>query len=139
MANVKAMNVEKYSGTGYSPIDASAVYGKQRVWLDEYTADSLPVNDTISFAVMEKGFVLLDIVIKQGALGGSVSAKVGDADDDDRYISVAASATARTFSLVNNGSISELNKRFTSDTTLQVKFNHTITGSIKFQVFYTVE
>lgn len=139
MANVNSINVSKYTGTGYSPIDASSVYGKQRVWLDSYEADNLIANDTISFAVIEKGAVITDIVVKHASLGESVSAKVGTSEDDDMFIIKSNISEAGNFSLVNDGNIAQLNSRMSDDTTIQLKFNINVTGSIKFQIFYTVE
>lgn len=68
--------------------------GKNRAVYDEYTFAAAAAGTIVNVGVLRKGEVYLGCEIVNAALGTSVTLQVGDAGDDDRYMTAQAAATA---------------------------------------------
>ena len=88
MASVKGANITNIDATPIVKVSSEVFGGKMRVQHDTFEASSLASGSDITIARVPKNATIHDVVLKCDALGSSVTLKVGDADDDDRYIGV---------------------------------------------------
>ena len=69
--------------------------GRQRVYYDEYvTAGSEVIGDRILIGKLRAGQRFVGGVLAFGAMGSSRTFKLGDADDDDRFLAATSVAAA---------------------------------------------
>ena len=92
MASVKGVNITALdNGTGkVSKLNK----GKERVFVDTYEASSLTSGSDITICRLPKNSAVVDVVVYHDALGASSTLKVGDATDDDRYITAGSTSSA---------------------------------------------
>lgn len=88
MASVKGANITNMDATPVVKVDSENAGGKMRVFHDTYEASSLASGSDITIARLPKDATIHDVVLKCDALGSGVTLKVGDSDDDDRFIGV---------------------------------------------------
>ena len=88
MASVKGANITNIDATPIVKVSSEVFGGKMRVQHDTFEASSLASGSDITIARVPKNATIHEVVLKCDALGSSVTLKVGDADDDDRYIGV---------------------------------------------------
>ena len=86
MASVKGANITNMDATPIVKVDSENAGGKMRIFHDTYEASSLASGSDITIARIPKDATIHDVVLKCDALGSSVTLKVGDSDDDDRFI-----------------------------------------------------
>ena len=94
MSSVKGTNITAMDATPSTKVKSAQVHGRMRVAFDTYEASSLVAGSDITVARLPKGATVYDVVIIHDALGASSTLKVGDASDDDRYITATASTGA---------------------------------------------
>lgn len=92
------VNTDTYEAQAAAKIALSqgVVNAPLRVVSGSYTAAAAASGTVINLCVLPAGTVIHDVVIDNAALGASVTLKVGDTDDDDRYIAATASSSAGT-------------------------------------------
>jgi hypothetical protein len=112
-----------------------------RVAFDTYEASSLVAGSDITVARLPKGATVYDVVIIHDALGASSTLKVGDASDDDRYITATASTAANGKIIMSeDGVIGGFGYENTAQTDVIITTaGATISGTIKSAVYYTVD
>lgn len=88
MASVKGVNITNIDATPVVKIDSENFGGKIRVQHDTYEASSLASGSDITIARIPVNATIHDVILKCDALGSGVTLKVGDSDDDDRFIGV---------------------------------------------------
>ena len=88
MASVKGANITNMDATPIVKVSSENAGGKIRVFHDTYEASSLASGSDITIARIPKNATIHDVIIKCDALGSGVTLKVGDSEDDDRYITV---------------------------------------------------
>lgn len=114
--------------------------GKLRVCVDNKTVNAIEADSTINIAKLPKGATFLFALIRHGALGTSVTLKLGDSGVADRYMAAVASATA---GVKRADAIAGFGYSVTAETIIVLKTAGATTASsdidIKTEVFYTVE
>ena len=114
--------------------------GKLRVCVDKKTVNAIEADSTINIGLLPKGATFLFALIRHGALGASVTLKLGDSGDVDRYMAAIASASA---GVKRADAIDGFGYSVTADTIIVLKTAGATTDSsdidIVTEVFYTVE
>lgn len=137
MANNNTTKVTNITADPAVNVDAAEAHGRMRVWYDSFEASSTASADTITFARMPKGATIWQVRVVADALGASVTIKVGDADDDDRFITQTTMNTANLVTETN--AIAGVGYNYTAQTDLIATVGGAAaTGTIKFMVFYTL-
>tara|TARA_S200000501_G_C20818188_1_gene741587 strand:- start:1296 stop:1745 length:450 start_codon:yes stop_codon:yes gene_type:complete len=149
MASVKGANITNIDATPVVNVDSENAGGKIRVWHDTYEAASLASGSDITVARIPVNATIHDVVLKCDALGGSVTLKVGDSGDDDRYIGVVGTwnVAGQTQSMLAGSStgapvpaVTGLGYRTTATTDILITTGGaTASGTIHSWVYYTVE
>ena len=95
MAAVKGVNATKADfPIGSSIIDQGTMNSKVVAVYDQYTAAALETASTITMGgKIPKGARIVDLVLFSDDMGSTVTMKVGDAGDDDRYIAAGSNVT----------------------------------------------
>jgi hypothetical protein len=140
MASVKGVNITNLDAVPAvaAPVDQTG--GRLRVWYDTYEASSLAAGSDITIARVPEGANIFDVVIHHDALGTSVTLKVGDSSDDNRYITATAAATAGNISMSDDGAITGFGFENTSETNIVITTaGAAATGTIMCAIFYTVD
>ena len=88
MASVKGANITNIDATPVVKVSSEEAGGKLRVFHDTYEASSLASGSDITIARIPVNATIHDVIVKCDALGSGVTLKVGDSDDDDRFIGV---------------------------------------------------
>jgi len=137
MANNNTTKVTNITADPAVNVDAAEAHGRMRVWYDSFEASSTASADTITFARMPKGATIYQVRVVADALGSSVTIKVGDASDDDRFITATTMNTANLVTETN--AIAGVGYNYTAQTDLIATVGDAAaTGTIKFMVFYTL-
>lgn len=103
---------------GSNIMDSGVQKGKLRTIMDTYEASSSASGTIIEMGEeLPKGARVIEVALMCDALGGSVTLKVGDYEDDDRYIPVSG-----TWNVANQVS------RITAIDGRQYKVDETYTG-----------
>jgi len=140
MSSVKGVNITNLDAVPAvaAPVDETG--GRLRVWKDTYEASSLATGSDITIARLPKGANVYDVIIHHDALGTGVTLKVGDASDDDRYITATAAATAGNLSLSADGAIGGFGYENTTETDVVITTGGgSATGTIACAILYTVD
>ena len=90
MASVKGVEVTNMDATPVVKVDAELAGGEMKVFHGTFEASSLGSGSDITIARIPANATIHDVILKCDALGGSVTLKVGDVDDDDRYIAATS-------------------------------------------------
>ena len=137
MANNNTTKVTNITADPAVNVDAAEAHGRMRVWYDSFEASSTASGDTITFSRMPKGATIYQVRVMADALGSSVTIKVGDASDDDRYITATTMNTANLVTETN--AIAGVAYNYTAETDLIATVGGAAaTGTIKFMVFYSL-
>jgi len=137
MANNNTTKIINITADPSVNVDAAEAHGRMRVWYDSFEASSTASADTITFARMPKGATIWQVRVVADALGSSVTIKVGDASDDDRFITATTMNTASLVTETN--AIAGVGYNYTAQTDLIATVGGAAaTGTIKFMVFYTL-
>ena len=149
MANVKGVNITNLDAVPTVLASSEEVGGKLRVFYDTYEASALPFGDTITIARIPANATIHDVVLKCDALGASVTLKVGDSGDDDRYLSVVGTwnVAGQTQSMLGGSStgaattaVTGLGYRTTASTDIIITVGvANATGTIFSYIVYSVE
>ena len=149
MASVKGANITNIDATPIVKVSSEVFGGKMRVQHDTFEASSLASGSDITIARVPKNATIHDVVLKCDALGGSVTLKVGDADDDDRYIGVTGTwnVPGQTQSMLAGRStgapiaaVTGLGHRTTAETDILITTGGaSASGTIFCWVYYSVE
>ena len=147
MSSVKGVNYTNITATPIVKSDSEVAGGKVRVSYDSYEAASLASGSDITIGRVPANATIIDVVLKCDALGASSTLKVGDADDDDRYLAAVGTwnAAGQTQSMLGgstaaNTAMTGLGYRTTAETDIVITTGGaSITGSIHCWVMYTVE
>ena len=147
MSSVKGVNYTNITATPIVKSDSEVAGGKVRVSYDSYEAASLASGSDITIGRVPANATIIDVVLKCDALGASSTLKVGDADDDDRYLAAVGTwnAAGQTQSMLGgstaaNTAMTGLGYRTTAETDIIITTGGaTISGSIHCWVMYTVE
>ena len=137
MANNNTTKITNITADPSVNVNASEAHGRMRVWYDSFEASSTASGDTITFSRMPKGATIWQVRVVADALGSSVTIKVGDASDDDRFITATTMNTANLVTETN--AIDGVGYNYTAQTDLIATVGGAAaTGTIKFMVFYTL-
>ena len=149
MASVKGANITNIDATPIVKVSSEVFGGKMRVQHDTFEASSLASGSDITIARVPKNATIHDVVLKCDALGSSVTLKVGDADDDDRYIGVTGTwnVAGQTQSMLAGSStgapiaaVTGLGHRPTAETDILITTGGaSASGTIFCWVYYSVE
>tara|TARA_R100000234_G_scaffold82550_1_gene52162 strand:- start:11422 stop:11871 length:450 start_codon:yes stop_codon:yes gene_type:complete len=149
MASVKGANITNMDATPVVKVSSENAGGKLRVFHDTYEASSLASGSDITIARIPKHATIHDVILKCDALGGSVTLKVGDSGDDDRYIGVVGTwnVAGQTQSMLAGSStgapipaVTGLGYRTTAETDILITTGGaTASGTIFCWVNYSVE
>jgi hypothetical protein len=149
MASVKGANITNMDATPIVKVDSENAGGKMRVFHDTFEASSLASGSDITIARIPKDATIHDVVLKCDALGSSVTLKVGDSGDDDRYIGVTGTwnAAGQSQSMQAGSStgapiaaVTGLGHRTTAETDILITTGGaSATGTIFCWVYYTTE
>ena len=147
MSSVKGVNYTNITATPIVKSDSEVAGGKVRVSYDSYEASSLASGSDITIGRVPANATIIDVVLKCDALGASSTLKVGDADDDDRYLAAVGTwnAAGQTQSMLGgstaaNTAMTGLGYRTTAETDIIITTGGaTISNSIHCWVMYTVE
>ena len=149
MASVKGANITNIDATPIVKVSSEVFGGKMRVQHDTFEASSLASGSDITIARVPKNATIHDVVLKCDALGSSVTLKVGDADDDDRYIGVTGTwnVAGLTQSMLAGSStgapiaaVTGLGHRTTAETDILITTGGaSASGTIFCWVYYSVE
>tara|TARA_R100000234_G_C4987043_1_gene173791 strand:- start:193 stop:636 length:444 start_codon:yes stop_codon:yes gene_type:complete len=147
MASVKGVNITNIDATPVVNVDSENAGGKLRVFHDTYEAASLASGSDITIARIPVNATIHDVIVKADALGGSSTLKVGDSDDDDRYLAAVGTwnAAGQVQSMLGgstaaNTAVAGLGYRTTASTDIVITTGGaTISGTIYCWVYYTVE
>ena len=149
MASVKGANITNMDATPIVKVDSENAGGKMRVFHDTFEASSLASGSDITIARIPKDATIHDVVLKCDALGSSVTLKVGDSDDDDRFIGVTGTwnAAGQSQSMQAGSStgapiaaVTGLGHRTTAETDILITTGGAAaTGTIFCWVYYTTE
>ena len=149
MASVKGANITNIDATPIVKVSSEVFGCKMRVQHDTFEASSLAAGSDITIARVPKNATIHDVVLKCDALGGSVTLKVGDADDDDRYIGVTGTwnVAGQTQSMLAGSStgapiaaVTGLGQRTTAETDILITTGGaSASGTIFCWVYYSVE
>ena len=146
MSSVKGVNYTNITATPIVKSDSEVAGGKVRVSYDSYEAASLASGSDITIGRVPTNATIMDVIVKCDALGASSTLKVGDADDDDRYLAAVGTwnAAGQVQSMLGgstaaNTAMTGLGYRTTAETDIVITTGGaTITGSIHCWVKYTV-
>lgn len=95
MADFKAINYGKATAVPAQAVDGGDYGGRTRHVYDEYVTNGTETTaDRLFVGTLDPGERVLDGWVLHGALGGSVTLKLGDAADDDRLLIAASAASA---------------------------------------------
>tara|TARA_X000000950_G_C13885328_1_gene648575 strand:+ start:1598 stop:2098 length:501 start_codon:yes stop_codon:yes gene_type:complete len=108
-----------------------------------YELSSQAANDELVIHRANPGMRIHEIFMKFDALGGSVQLRIGDDDDDDRFITDFAVSSAGSKSTASDGTIDGFSFYYDpatfsvgKDIICTIK-NSAATGTVKAQVFYS--
>lgn len=83
-------------------VDYGQMKGKLRVMYDSYEASSTASGTIIEMSdKLPKNCIVLNVILWSDALGAGVTLKVGDYEDDDRYITATTCNTANLRTVPN--------------------------------------
>ena len=137
MAAVKGTNVTGLDAMPRVMPDADQWHGRIRVQRDTYEASALAIGSTIDVAVIQPNSRIHNVLVKHDALGASSTLAVGDAEDDDRFVTARATASAGAFNLWDDGVIDNIGHRYDVETRIKLKTaGAAITGTIVTEVWY---
>jgi hypothetical protein len=144
MASVKSVAITNLDAVPAVNADGGNL-SPMMVWHDTYEASSLASGSDITIARIPAGATIHDVIVKADALGGSSTLKVGDADDDDRYLAAVGTWNAAgqcqsmlAGSTAANTAVAGLGHKVSSATDLKITTGGaTISGTIYFWVYYT--
>ena len=140
MATLSADNFTKQANpTSDNILSPGTLGGRVRVLTDEITLAAASVNDLVQIGrKLRAGAIIVGITVQHAALGGTTTFRLGDANDDDRYmtdIASAAAATRRDLNIAGNQYKIGTN---TDDDTILFKVQvAAMTGLVRFNIFYT--
>lgn len=141
MAAVKGVNKTKYdSGAAADFITKGEAGNSIRMIYDSYEASALEAGSTISVGVpLPNKAVVSGIYLQYDALGASSTLKVGDGDDDDRYLAAASSASAGVRNeLLIDGFGYQIGTNDDDNAIIITTAGAAVTGTIKIAVFYSL-
>jgi len=146
MSSVKGVNNTIITATPSEKVDSEVLGGNISVSYDSYEASSLAQGSDITIGRVPTNATIMDVIVKCDALGASSTLKVGDADDDDRYLAAVGTwnAAGQVQSMLGgstaaNTAMTGLGYRTTAETDIVITTGGaTITGSIHCWVKYTV-
>ena len=140
MATQLATNRTKAENpTSDNILSPGTIGGRVRTMTDDFTFAGEGAGEIIEiFRDLRAGAIVLGIRLKNAALAGSVTVRIGDSNDDDRYMTdIAVSSAADT----NDINIAGLHYKIgtnSGDETIQIlTAASAATGEIKVTLFYT--
>ena len=149
MASVKGANITNIDATPVVKVSSEEAGGKLRVFHDTYEASSLASGSDITVARIPVNATIHDVIVKCDALGSGVTLKVGDSDDDDRFITVVGTwnVAGQSQSMLAGSStgapvpaVTGLGYRTTAETDVLITTGGAAaTGTIFAWVIYSVE
>ena len=149
MASVKGVNITNIDATPIVKVSSEVAGGKVRVFHDTYEASSLASGSDITIARIPVNATIHDVIVKCDALGSGVTLKVGDSDDDDRFIGVTGTwnVAGQSQSMLAGSStgapvaaVTGLGYRTTSETDVLITTGGaSASGTIFAWVIYSVE
>lgn len=93
-----------FSGTSTrKPLqDEGIFFSSQRVLLGKFVLSGQASGTKLVIGTVPNGAYILDIRVYHAALGGSVTLKVGDDDDDDRFVTATSASGAGLLTIAND-------------------------------------
>jgi hypothetical protein len=102
----------------------------------DYTAASLASGSIINLCKLPENAVIHDVIVDTAALGASSTVKVGDGNDDDRYIAAASTASATTLRAGVTSKGYRVGANSGDNLLIATTGGASITGKIHFTVLY---
>ena len=112
-------------------------HGRVRVQHDSYEASALEAASTIAIAKLPANSRVCMIGLHWDALGTGTTIDIGDADNDDRFLS--AEDTSSAGNLLQLPLIAGHQYQYTEETVINITTAGIMTGSIQSSIFYTVD
>lgn len=117
-------------------LDQGVAFAPLKVVSGSYTASAAASGTVINLCKLPKGAVIHDVKLDVAALGASSTIKVGDGNDDDRYIAATSTASATTLSAGVGGKGYRIGTNASDDALIATTGGAAITGKVHFTVIY---
>ncbi|MBO6305466.1 MAG: hypothetical protein J6M62_10385 [Selenomonadaceae bacterium] len=121
---------------GKMAVSAGIMNTSLKVISGDYTAASAASGTIINLCKLPENAVIHDVVLDTGALGASSTIKVGDSNDDDRYIAAASTASATTLRAGVTGKGYRVGTNAGDNLLIATTGGAAITGKVHFTVVY---
>jgi len=143
MANYYGVNKTKtLTPTGENIVSAGDLGGRVRVMYDSYEAAGEAAGSIIYMGQkLPVGARVLEVILAHDAVG-SATIKVGDIDDDDRYIAASSVSSAGILGMDEAALVDGLGYEVDGDNDQDIILttaSAAITGTLKLIVYYVVD
>ena len=140
MSTVYGVNRTKYrDAIGSNLVSSGTNKGQVCSMSDTYEASSLPDGDLIEVCdALPIGAIVTRVMIMSDDMGSTVTLALGDADDDNRYITATSVTVANDILAINTIGGVGYEVTGTDDTQLAILGAGILNGTIKITVEYTV-
>ena len=132
--NTKAVNP-----TSDNVLSPGTLGGRVRVLTEQITLAAASIGDTVALGrTLQDGAIIVGITVQNAALGASTTYRIGDSNDDDRYMTDIASAAAATTRNINIAGRNYKIGTNSGDGDLLYKLaGGAASGLIQFDIYYT--
>lgn len=117
-------------------VSAGVMNTSLKVISGDYTAASAASGTIINLCELPENAVIHDVILDVAALGASSTIKVGDSNDDDRYIAAASTASATTLRTGVGGKGYRIGANDGDNLLIATTGGAAITGKVHFTVIY---
>jgi len=140
MATLYGVNKTKtLSPTSDNIVSPGTLGGRVRVHTDSITLAAAAIGDIVYLGkTLQDGAIIVGIVVQNAALGAGVTYRIGDINDDDRYMTdIAADAPAVTRNLNIAGNQYKIGANDDDSDIVMKIAGGAATGLVKVSIFYT--
>jgi len=140
MADVLGTNYTKFTNpTAENRVAAGKLGGRVRSITDDFTFSGEAIASTLKIGRdLRKGAVIHGISFQFAALGGATTMRIGDSNDDDRYMTDIATAAAGIVTDLNiAGNQYVIGTNTGDETIVLLTAGGAVTGVVKVTVYYS--
>ena len=140
MATQNGINYAKgVNPTSDNVVPAGTIGGRERVHTENFTFAGEAAGEVIRLGrKMRKGAIITGIEVQNAALGAGVTYRIGDSNDDDRYKTDIAAATAAVNTALNIAGLHYVVGTNSGDDIIQLlTAGGAATGLVKVTIRYT--
>lgn len=125
--------------TSDNVLSGGTVGGRSRNHTDQITLAAAAIGDVIKLGrKLRAGAIITGIEVQNAALGAGVTYRIGDSNDDDRYMTdIAAAAAATTTNLNIAGRNYKIGTNTSDDEIVMKIAGGAATGLVKVVIYYT--